>query len=120
MPFPLGGSHVGPWLVVAGGLVLALASVAGAWLSRRHAARRELCLGSAAGALPGSGRRRVPGFVCSATGATSSSADSSSRLRLAGSSSSGVSAAPPTAITADRIKVPRPRDSAGTRRRTRR
>lgn len=51
MAFPLEGGHISPWLVVAGGLVLGLATVAGAWLSRRHAARRELCLGAAAGAL---------------------------------------------------------------------
>jgi zinc transporter ZupT len=41
----------GPTLVVAGGLLLGLATVAGAWLARRHAARRELCFGAAAGAL---------------------------------------------------------------------
>ena len=40
-----------PGLVVVAGLALGLATVAGAWLSRRHAARRELCLGAAAGAL---------------------------------------------------------------------
>jgi len=40
-----------PALVVAGGLMTGLATVAGAWLARRHAARRELCFGAAAGAL---------------------------------------------------------------------
>ena len=38
-------------LAVGGGLLIALATVAGAWLARRHAARRELCFGAAAGAL---------------------------------------------------------------------
>jgi len=40
-----------PVLVVAGALMLGLATLAGAWLARRHAARRELCFGAAAGAL---------------------------------------------------------------------
>jgi len=38
-------------LVIAGGLLIGLATLTGAWLARRHAARRELCLGAAAGAL---------------------------------------------------------------------
>jgi ZIP family zinc transporter len=38
-------------LVVTGGLLIGLATVAGAWLGRRHAARRELCFGAAGGAL---------------------------------------------------------------------
>jgi ZIP family zinc transporter len=36
---------------VTGGLMIGLATLAGAWLARRHAARRELCCGAAAGAL---------------------------------------------------------------------
>ena len=40
-----------PRLVVAGALLIGLATVAGAWLARRHAARREVCFGAAAGAL---------------------------------------------------------------------
>ncbi len=40
-----------PVLVLAGGLMIGLATLAGAWLARRHAARRELCFGAAAGAL---------------------------------------------------------------------
>lgn len=40
-----------PALVATGGLMIGLATVAGAWLARRHAARRELCFGAAAGAL---------------------------------------------------------------------
>jgi zinc transporter ZupT len=40
-----------PALAVAGGLMIALATLAGVWLARRHAARRELCFGAAAGAL---------------------------------------------------------------------
>ena len=39
------------WLVVASALLIGAATVAGAWLARRHAARRELCFGAAAGAL---------------------------------------------------------------------
>ncbi|HEY2506805.1 MAG TPA: hypothetical protein VGI58_09820 [Streptosporangiaceae bacterium] len=38
-------------LVVIGGLLIGVATLAGAWLGRRHAARRELCFGAAAGAL---------------------------------------------------------------------
>jgi ZIP family zinc transporter len=40
-----------PVLVLASGLLIGLATVAGAWLARRQAARRELCFGAAAGAL---------------------------------------------------------------------
>jgi zinc transporter ZupT len=40
-----------PGLIVAGALLIGVATVAGAWLARRHAARRELCFGAAAGAL---------------------------------------------------------------------
>jgi len=40
-----------PVLVLAGGLMIGLATLAGAWLARRQAARRELCFGAAAGAL---------------------------------------------------------------------
>jgi zinc transporter ZupT len=40
-----------PALVAAGGVMIGVATVAGAWLARRHAARRELCFGAAAGAL---------------------------------------------------------------------
>ncbi|HEY7432842.1 MAG TPA: hypothetical protein VH641_19140 [Streptosporangiaceae bacterium] len=40
-----------PALVAAGGVMIGAATVAGAWLARRHAARRELCFGAAAGAL---------------------------------------------------------------------
>jgi len=40
-----------PRLVVAGALLIGLATVAGAWLARRHAARREVCFGAAAGVL---------------------------------------------------------------------
>src|SRR5215813_7954052 len=40
-----------PVPVVAGGLAIALATVAGAWLARRGAARSELAFGAAAGAL---------------------------------------------------------------------
>src|SRR5690242_2230010 len=40
-----------PGLAVAGALLIGGATVAGAWLARRHAARRELCFGAAAGAL---------------------------------------------------------------------
>ncbi|HEX9031021.1 MAG TPA: hypothetical protein VF834_04200 [Streptosporangiaceae bacterium] len=40
-----------PVLVVAGAALIAVATVAGAWLARRHADRRELYLGAAAGAL---------------------------------------------------------------------
>ena len=40
-----------PGLVAAGALLIGVATVAGAWLARRHAARRELCFGAAAGAL---------------------------------------------------------------------
>jgi hypothetical protein len=36
---------------VTGALLIGAAAVAGAWLARRHAARRELCSGAAAGAL---------------------------------------------------------------------
>jgi phosphate/sulfate permease len=39
------------WLVVTSALLIGTATVAGAWLARRHAARRELCFGAAAGAL---------------------------------------------------------------------
>lgn len=47
----LAGGRAGPALVVADGLVIGLATVAGALFARRHAARRELCFGAAAGAL---------------------------------------------------------------------
>ncbi len=40
-----------PALVVAGGLIIGLATLAGAWLARRPGARRELCLGAGTGAL---------------------------------------------------------------------
>src|SRR5581483_9806969 len=40
-----------PVLVLVGGLMIGLATLAGAWLARRQAARRELCFGAAAGAL---------------------------------------------------------------------
>jgi len=40
-----------PVLVLAGGLMIGLATLAGAGLARRQAARRELCFGAAAGAL---------------------------------------------------------------------
>src|SRR5487761_571950 len=40
-----------PGLVVTGGLMIGLATMAGAWLARHHAARREVCFGAAAGAL---------------------------------------------------------------------
>jgi len=40
-----------PVLVVAGGMAIGLATLAGAWLARRSAARRELAFGAAAGAL---------------------------------------------------------------------
>ena len=39
------------WLVVTSALLIGAATVSGAWLARRHAARRELCFGAAAGAL---------------------------------------------------------------------
>jgi ZIP family zinc transporter len=39
------------WVVLVGGLVIGIATLASAWLARRHAARRELLLGAAAGAL---------------------------------------------------------------------
>jgi hypothetical protein len=45
------GGVAGPGLIVAGGLVIGLATVSGAWLARRHAARRGMCLGATAGAL---------------------------------------------------------------------
>lgn len=45
-----GGRPV-PALVLAGGLIIGLATLAGVWLARRQAARRELCFGAAAGAL---------------------------------------------------------------------
>jgi ZIP family zinc transporter len=48
---PLAVGHANPSLVGVGGLLIGLATVAGAELGRRHAARRELCLGAAAGAL---------------------------------------------------------------------
>jgi len=38
-------------LVVAGALLIGAATIAGAWLAHRHAARREVCFGAAAGAL---------------------------------------------------------------------
>ena len=41
----------GAGLVVAGALLIGAATIAGAWLAHRHAARRELCFGAAAGAL---------------------------------------------------------------------
>jgi zinc transporter ZupT len=41
--------HLG--LAAGGGLLIAVATLAGAWLARRHAARRELCFAAAAGAL---------------------------------------------------------------------
>jgi len=47
----MGDGGMVPVLVVAGALMLGLATLAGAWLARRHAARRELCFGAAAGAL---------------------------------------------------------------------
>jgi zinc transporter ZupT len=40
-----------PAVVLAGVVLIGLATVAGAWLARRHAARREICFGAAAGAL---------------------------------------------------------------------
>jgi zinc transporter ZupT len=45
-----GGWHA-PVLVMAGAALIALATVAGAWLARRRTDRRELYLGAAAGAL---------------------------------------------------------------------
>jgi hypothetical protein len=57
---PAGGLHAGglatagtatAGLVLGGGLVIGLATVAGAWLARRDAARREVWLGAATGAL---------------------------------------------------------------------
>jgi ZIP family zinc transporter len=43
--------HIAPVAVGVGGLMIGVATLAGAWLARRHAARRELCFGAAAGAL---------------------------------------------------------------------
>jgi len=40
-----------PAVVLAGVLLIGVATVTGAWLARRHAARREICFGAAAGAL---------------------------------------------------------------------
>jgi zinc transporter ZupT len=56
MPVPesvpaLADGRLAAGFVLAGGLLIALATLAGAWLARRHAARRELCFGAAAGAL---------------------------------------------------------------------
>jgi zinc transporter ZupT len=56
MPVPdsmpaLADGRLAPGVVLAGGLLIALATLTGAWLARRHAARRELCFGAAAGAL---------------------------------------------------------------------
>ena len=45
------GDHAGAGLVLAGGLVIGLATLAGAWLARWDVARREVWLGAAAGAL---------------------------------------------------------------------
>lgn len=47
----LGDSRMIPALVLAGAVMIGLATLAGAGLARRHAARRELCFGAAAGAL---------------------------------------------------------------------
>jgi len=43
--------NTGAGLVVAGALLIGAATIVGAWLAHRHAARRELCFGAAAGAL---------------------------------------------------------------------
>src|SRR5580658_5540409 len=40
-----------PPVVLAGVVLIGLATVTGAWLARRHAARREILFGAAAGAL---------------------------------------------------------------------
>ena len=48
-------SHLPPMpagLVVAGIVMVAMATVAGAWLARRHRRQQEMSLGAAAGALP--------------------------------------------------------------------
>jgi ZIP family zinc transporter len=51
MPLAHAAGYAGPGLVVTGALLIGAATVAGAWLARRHAARRERCFGAAAGAL---------------------------------------------------------------------
>jgi ZIP family zinc transporter len=43
--------HTGAGLVAAGTLLIGAATIAGAWLAHRHATRREVCFGAAAGAL---------------------------------------------------------------------
>lgn len=73
-----------PVLVVAGGLAIGLATLAGAWLARRSAARRELAFGAAAGALlviagvhllpdawSGAGQAGVPAWAVPAAAAAS-------------------------------------------------
>jgi zinc transporter ZupT len=49
MILPVMGRY--PMLVVTGSLLIALATIAGAWLGRRNGARREVYFGAAAGAL---------------------------------------------------------------------
>jgi len=73
-----------PVLVVAGGAAIGLATLAGAWLARRSAARRELAFGAAAGALlviagvhllpdawSGAGQAGVPAWAVPAAAAAS-------------------------------------------------
>ena len=73
-----------PVLVVAGGLAIGLATLAGAWLARRSAARRELAFGAAAGALlviagvhllpdawSGAGQAGIPAWAVPAAAAAS-------------------------------------------------
>jgi hypothetical protein len=73
-----------PVLVVAGGVAIGLATLAGAWLARRSAARRELAFGAAAGALlviagahllpdawSGAGQAGIPAWAVPAAAAAS-------------------------------------------------
>ena len=73
-----------PVLVVVGGAAIGLATLAGAWLARRSAARRELAFGAAAGALlviagvhllpdawSGAGRAGIPAWTVPAAAAAS-------------------------------------------------
>jgi hypothetical protein len=73
-----------PVLVLAGGVAIGLATLAGAWLARRCAARRELAFGAAAGALlviagahllpdawSGAGQADIPAWAVPAAAAAS-------------------------------------------------
>jgi hypothetical protein len=73
-----------PVLVVAGGVAIGLATLAGAWLARRSAPRRELAFGAAAGALlviagahllpdawSGAGQAGIPAWAVPAAAAAS-------------------------------------------------